>query len=147
MDRIMEKFATPGPVSVVLDIPAGSVRLIAADRADTVVEVLPADASKRRDMKAAQQIEVGRDGVVSIAPLRSTACSAAPAHSRRAAGRNCGRIDRVHRSRARRVEPVGEFATGGSSAPSANQQYYLVLQQRLGVCAGQRARGDCSAGP
>jgi hypothetical protein len=68
MDRIMEKFATPGPVSVVLDIPAGSVRLIGADRADTVVEVLPADASKRRDMKAAQQIEVGRDGVVSIAP-------------------------------------------------------------------------------
>jgi hypothetical protein len=64
----MQKFATPSPVSVVLDIPAGSVRLIAADRADTVVEVLPADASKRRDVKAAQQIEVGyRDGVVTIA--------------------------------------------------------------------------------
>jgi hypothetical protein len=64
----MQKFATPSPVSVVLDIPGGSVRLIAADRADTVVEVLPADASKRRDVKAAQQIEVGyRDGVVTIA--------------------------------------------------------------------------------
>ncbi|MEY9858852.1 hypothetical protein ABH935_004475 [Catenulispora sp. GAS73] len=64
----MQKFATPGPVFVNLDIPAGSVRVIAADRTDTLVEIAPADASKRRDVKAAGQTEVGfRDGVLRIA--------------------------------------------------------------------------------
>ena len=63
----MQNFDTPSPISVVLDIPAGSVRLIAADRADTTVEVLPADSSKKRDVKAAEQTAVEfRDGVLSI---------------------------------------------------------------------------------
>ncbi|UFR03633.1 DUF4097 domain-containing protein [Streptomyces sp. Go40/10] len=63
----MQKFATPAPVSVVLDIPAGVVRLIAADRGDTTVEVLPADASLGRDVKAAEGVEVGYgDGVLRI---------------------------------------------------------------------------------
>jgi len=54
----MQKFDTPTPVSAVLDIPAGRIQFIAADRADTTVEVLPADASKGRDVKAAEQITV-----------------------------------------------------------------------------------------
>ncbi|GAA4053326.1 DUF4097 family beta strand repeat-containing protein [Streptomyces shaanxiensis] len=63
----MQKFDTPAPVSAVLDIPAGRIRFIAADRADTTVEVLPADASKCRDVKAAEQtrVEYG-DGVLRI---------------------------------------------------------------------------------
>jgi hypothetical protein len=48
----MQRFDTPAPISAVLDIPAGRVRFIAADRADTAVEVLPADASNGRDVKA-----------------------------------------------------------------------------------------------
>ncbi|MFI0982660.1 DUF4097 family beta strand repeat-containing protein [Streptomyces sp. NPDC021093] len=61
------QFTTPSPVSAVLDIPAGSIRLIAADRADTTVEVLPSNASKSRDVKAAEQITVDyRDGVLRI---------------------------------------------------------------------------------
>ena len=51
----MQKFDTPAPISAVLDIPAGRIRFIAADRADTTVEVLPADASNGRDVKAAEQ--------------------------------------------------------------------------------------------
>ncbi|MFJ8107213.1 DUF4097 family beta strand repeat-containing protein [Streptomyces sp. NPDC096132] len=63
----MQKFNTPAPVSAVLDIPAGRIRFIAADRADTTVEVLPADASKGRDVKAAEQTEVAYvDGVLRI---------------------------------------------------------------------------------
>ncbi|MFG2635670.1 DUF4097 family beta strand repeat-containing protein [Streptomyces sp. NPDC048362] len=59
----MQKFDTPAPVTAVLDIPAGRIRLIAADRTDSTVEVLPADASKGRDVKAAQQVQVTyRDG-------------------------------------------------------------------------------------
>ncbi|MEV6740434.1 DUF4097 family beta strand repeat-containing protein [Streptomyces sp. NPDC051104] len=64
----MQKFDTPTPISVDLDIPAGRVQFIAADRADATVEVLPADASKGRDVKAAEQIEVAYgDGVLRIA--------------------------------------------------------------------------------
>ncbi|WP_328891562.1 DUF4097 family beta strand repeat-containing protein [Streptomyces sp. NBC_00316] len=63
----MQKFDTPAPVSAVLDIPAGRIQFIAADRADTTVEVLPANASKSRDVKAAQQITVEYgDGVLRI---------------------------------------------------------------------------------
>ena len=69
----MQTFDTPAPISAVLDIPAGRVRFIAADRADTTVEVLPADASKGRDVKAAEQttVEYG-DGVLRIeAPAKN----------------------------------------------------------------------------
>ncbi|MGW2746664.1 hypothetical protein [Streptomyces sp. NPDC001450] len=63
----MQKFDTAAPVLAVLDIPAGRIQLIAADRADTTVEVLPANASKSRDVKAAEEIEVAYgDGVLRI---------------------------------------------------------------------------------
>lgn len=63
----MQKFDTPAPISAVLDIPAGRVQFIAADRAETVVAVLPADASKGRDVKAAEQTTVEyADGVLRI---------------------------------------------------------------------------------
>ncbi|WP_314250481.1 DUF4097 family beta strand repeat-containing protein [Streptomyces kutzneri] len=71
----MQKFATAAPIAAVLDVPAGLIRFIAADRADTTVEILPADASKGRDVKAAEQTtaEYG-DGVLRI--------TAAPAKNR-----------------------------------------------------------------
>ncbi|MEX2984414.1 DUF4097 family beta strand repeat-containing protein [Streptomyces sp. C36] len=63
----MQKFATAAPIAAVLDIPAGRIQFIAADRADATVEVRPADASKGRDVKAAEQIEVAyADGVLRI---------------------------------------------------------------------------------
>lgn len=64
----MQKFDTTAAISAVLDIPAGRIRFIAADRADTTVEVLPADASKGRDVRAAERITVEYDdGVLRIA--------------------------------------------------------------------------------
>ncbi|MFG2369262.1 DUF4097 family beta strand repeat-containing protein [Streptomyces mirabilis] len=63
----MQKFDTPTPISAVLDIPAGRIQFIAADRADTTVEVLPADPSKSRDTKTAEQTEVTyTDGILRI---------------------------------------------------------------------------------
>ncbi|MET9679841.1 DUF4097 family beta strand repeat-containing protein [Streptomyces coeruleorubidus] len=63
----MQNFPTPAPISAVLDIPAGRVQLIAADRADTTVEVLPADPSRSRDIKAAEKTTVAcADGVLRI---------------------------------------------------------------------------------
>jgi hypothetical protein len=52
------------PIAAVLDIPEGRVQVIAADRADTTVEVLPANPSKSRDVQAAEQTTVAyADGV------------------------------------------------------------------------------------
>ncbi|MFE3161750.1 DUF4097 family beta strand repeat-containing protein [Streptomyces sp. NPDC059224] len=63
----MQKFDTPAPVTAVLEIPAGRVQLIAADRADTTVEVLPANRAKSRDVKTAEQTAVTyADGVLRI---------------------------------------------------------------------------------
>ncbi|MFC8275020.1 DUF4097 family beta strand repeat-containing protein [Streptomyces sp. NPDC057271] len=63
----MQKFATAAAVSAVLDVPAGRVRLIAADRADITVEVLPANAAKSRDVQAAEQTTVDfADGVLRV---------------------------------------------------------------------------------
>ncbi|MFI8106736.1 DUF4097 family beta strand repeat-containing protein [Streptomyces sp. NPDC086023] len=63
----MQKFATSAPISAVLDIPAGRIQFIAADRAETTVEVLPANPSKSRDTKAAEQTDVTfSDGVLRI---------------------------------------------------------------------------------
>ncbi|WP_329421460.1 DUF4097 family beta strand repeat-containing protein [Streptomyces sp. NBC_01268] len=64
----MQNFATTTPVTTVLNIPAGRVRLVAADRGDATVEVRPANAAKGRDVKAAERIEVVfADGVLRIA--------------------------------------------------------------------------------
>ena len=63
----MQKFDTPAPISAVLDIPAGRIQIIAADRADTTVEVRPANPSKSRDTKTAEQTTVAyADGVLRI---------------------------------------------------------------------------------
>ncbi|MDN3020361.1 DUF4097 family beta strand repeat-containing protein [Streptomyces sp. S.PB5] len=64
----MQKFDTPAAISAHLDLAAADIRLIASDRTDTTVEVLPADAAKSRDVKAAEQIEVTHhaDGVLRI---------------------------------------------------------------------------------
>ncbi|WP_405977313.1 DUF4097 family beta strand repeat-containing protein [Streptomyces sp. NBC_00158] len=92
----MQKFDTPVPVSAVLDVPAARIRLVAADRTDTTVEVLPADATNGRDIKAAQATEVAYgEGV-----LRVTA----PAARNQLLG-SSGRLDvTVHLPAGSRVE-------------------------------------------
>lgn len=63
----MQKFETPAPISAVLEIPAGRIQFIAADRADTTVEVRPADPGKGRDTRTAERTSVDyADGVLRI---------------------------------------------------------------------------------
>jgi DUF4097 and DUF4098 domain-containing protein YvlB len=67
-EHMMQKFDTLAPISAILDIPAGRIQFIAADRAETAVEVLPVNASKSRDVKAAEETTVEyADGVLRIA--------------------------------------------------------------------------------
>jgi DUF4097 and DUF4098 domain-containing protein YvlB len=64
---MMQKFATPAAITAVINTPAGRVQVIAADRADTTVEVRPANASKSRDVRTAEQTAVTyADGVLRI---------------------------------------------------------------------------------
>ncbi|MFI9061848.1 DUF4097 family beta strand repeat-containing protein [Streptomyces sp. NPDC053429] len=64
----MQKYDTPAAITAVLDVPAGRVQIIAADRTDTAVEVRPRNASKSRDVKAAQDTAVEyADGVLRVA--------------------------------------------------------------------------------
>ncbi|MCX5384516.1 DUF4097 family beta strand repeat-containing protein [Streptomyces sp. NBC_00083] len=59
--------ATAGPVTAVLDIPAGRVLVTAAEQSVVTVEVKPADASKARDVRAAAQTTaVFTDGVLRV---------------------------------------------------------------------------------
>lgn len=68
----MYTFDTPAPISAVLNIPAGRVQLVAADRTDTAVDVQPTDAAKRRDVKAAARTTVTyADGVVRVDTTQS----------------------------------------------------------------------------
>ncbi|MFJ5999391.1 DUF4097 family beta strand repeat-containing protein [Streptomyces sp. NPDC092370] len=51
-------FDTHTPITATVNIPAGRIRFIAADRTDTTIEVLPADPTKNRDVKTAQQTTI-----------------------------------------------------------------------------------------
>jgi hypothetical protein len=63
----MNRFDTPAPIAAVLNVPAGRVQFIAADRSDTAVEIRPANPGKGRDVKAAEQTTVDyADGVLRI---------------------------------------------------------------------------------
>jgi hypothetical protein len=67
----MSNFDTPQPITAVVEIAAGSVRLVASDRDDTVVEVRPRDESRNHDVKAAEQVRVNFDnGTLAVASQR-----------------------------------------------------------------------------
>jgi len=54
-------FDTPSAIAVTLDLYVADVRLAAADRADTIVEVRPSDPGKTADVKAAENTRVEYD--------------------------------------------------------------------------------------
>lgn len=70
----MPVFATPGPISVRIDISVGDVQIVAGDRTDTLVEVRPSNASDDSDVKAAQQTSVEyADGTLTVRGPKSPA--------------------------------------------------------------------------
>jgi hypothetical protein len=63
----MPTFDTPEPIAVHLEIGVGEIRIAAAERTDTVVEIRPADPAKKGDVTAAEQTRVHyADGVLHI---------------------------------------------------------------------------------
>lgn len=67
----MPTFDTPQPITATVEISAGSVRLTATDRDDTVVEVRPRDENRSHDVKAAEQVRVDfKNGALSVSSQR-----------------------------------------------------------------------------
>lgn len=58
----MPTFPAPTPVPVVVDVPFGNLHVVASERDDVVVTVLPADPSKSGSVRAAEDTRVERDG-------------------------------------------------------------------------------------
>lgn len=54
----MPTFDTPKPISATIDVVVGDVQISADDRATTIVDVRPSDASSEKDVKAAEQTRV-----------------------------------------------------------------------------------------
>ena len=70
----MPTFETPEPISVTTEVVIGDIRITTGDRAVTVVDVHPSDASNKEDVHAAEQtrVEYANDRLLIKAPkLRS----------------------------------------------------------------------------
>lgn len=50
----MPSFLTPVPIFVLIEVAAGDIRIVASDRADTVVEVAPSNEANGTDVTAAE---------------------------------------------------------------------------------------------
>lgn len=58
----MPVFETPEPITATLELEAGTARITAGKRTDTVVEVLPRNGSDDNDVRAVQQTQVTCSG-------------------------------------------------------------------------------------
>src|ERR1017187_348200 len=58
----MPTFDTPEPISVTVELGVGDLRIVAADRSDTIAEARPSDAAKQSDVAAAEHPRVELDG-------------------------------------------------------------------------------------
>ncbi|MEV4373247.1 DUF4097 family beta strand repeat-containing protein [Nonomuraea sp. NPDC049637] len=64
----MPAFDTPRPIVAVLDLATAAVRVVAGDRAETVVDVRPSDEHNDADVQAAQHVQVHHaDGRLTVA--------------------------------------------------------------------------------
>lgn len=58
----MPSFPAPSPIAVHVDVPFGNLRVVAGERDDVVVTVLPTDPAKSGSVRAAEEVRVERDG-------------------------------------------------------------------------------------
>ncbi|WP_066586633.1 DUF4097 family beta strand repeat-containing protein [Cellulomonas timonensis] len=58
----MPTFPAPQPVPVIVDVPFGALHVVAGEREDIVVTVLPADPAKSGSVRAAEETRVEREG-------------------------------------------------------------------------------------
>jgi DUF4097 and DUF4098 domain-containing protein YvlB len=70
----MPTFEAPHPITAIMEVAAGSIRLAATDRDDTVVDVRPRDESRPHDVKAAEQTRIDfNNGTLTVTSRRGFA--------------------------------------------------------------------------
>jgi len=70
----MPNFDSPQPITAVVEIAAGSIRLAASERDDTVADVRPRDESRPHDVKAAEQTRIDfSNGTLAVTSKRGFA--------------------------------------------------------------------------
>lgn len=118
----MPSFTTPEPITVTVDLAAGSLTLLASNRADTLVTVSPSDPSKDDDVAAVQDVRIDyQEGTLSLRKGRSWKYFAPFGGG--------GSIDVT-------VElPSGSHVDGSALGP-------LFAQGRLGTCTFTSRAGD-----
>ncbi|HUQ59936.1 DUF4097 family beta strand repeat-containing protein [Lentzea sp.] len=69
----MPSYDTPEPISVLLDVYAGHVQVVASDRTTTAVDVRPSDSSDSSDVEAARKTTVDyADGTLTVRGQKRT---------------------------------------------------------------------------
>lgn len=58
----MPTFSTPSPIDVAIHLPVGAVEIIASDRSDTIVTVVPTNPTRAADRRGAEDTRVEFDG-------------------------------------------------------------------------------------
>ncbi|HZU45813.1 MAG TPA: DUF4097 family beta strand repeat-containing protein [Mycobacterium sp.] len=67
----MPTFPTPQPITANIQATAGSIRLVASDRDDTIVEIRPHDPSRQADVRSAEQARISyANGKLAVAPAK-----------------------------------------------------------------------------
>ncbi|MFJ5230465.1 DUF4097 family beta strand repeat-containing protein [Kitasatospora sp. NPDC088391] len=156
----MQTFDTPAAITARLDVPAGLIRLIAADRTDTTVEIRPADPGRSRDVQAAEQTTASfADGVLLVtttAPknrllgatgaleitVRLPAGSQVEAKTADAELRAVGRLGEVAHESARGPVKIDEAA----AARVALQDGDIEIGRLTGPARLTTQRGDLTVG-
>jgi DUF4097 and DUF4098 domain-containing protein YvlB len=118
----MPTFATPEPISAAIDVIVGSVRISASERADTVVDVQPANPSREQDVRAAEDTRVEYTG--------GTLTVRAPR------GRNLGLFGKVGSVIVTIALPDGSAVRADTSVSD------IRAEGRLGDCRVKTSAGD-----
>lgn len=120
----MPTFDTPQPITAVIELLMGDVRVAAGERVDTVVEVRPRDRSNELDVKAAEQTRVeyadGRLTVKTPKPLQA------------------------YFSRKTATVDVTAALPAGSDVRAHTSMGDLVCEGRVGDCRFKTSMGDIS---
>jgi DUF4097 and DUF4098 domain-containing protein YvlB len=136
----MPTFETPEPITVRVEASSGSIRLIATDRADTVVQVRPHDECRSADVRSAQDACVHyANNKLAVSPAKFGFL-----------GARMGAVDitielpsrsRVHAAVASaEVQADGEFAEFTFNSASGN----LIVDSISGAARVSTASGDAT---
>ncbi|MEV5976916.1 DUF4097 family beta strand repeat-containing protein [Streptomyces sp. NPDC052114] len=117
----MPSYDTPKPITVDVSLYAGRLRVVAGDRADTVVEVRPTSESQELDVRAAQRTHVEfSNGKLLIK----------------------GPKDRLLFSRSNPSVDVEIALPAGSALYAATTAVHLTAEGTLGDCEFKTSAGD-----